>query len=362
MRRQDFHFDLPEELIAQAPLAERSGSRLLVLDGVSGAVDHRRFDALPTLLEAGDLLIFNDTRVIPARLHGRKDSGGRVEVLVERIESDREVLVQLRASKSPRSGTGLVLGTDRGEGFAAEMIGRDDDLFRLRFPAGETVTGLLDRYGHVPLPPYIEREDTAADAERYQTVYAREEGSVAAPTAGLHFDDALLDACAAAGIERAFVTLHVGAGTFQPVRVEDLAAHRMHRERYTVPVETAEAIAACRARGGRVIAVGTTVVRTLEAAARDRALENGAPTAGGGETDIFILPPYRFRVVDGLITNFHLPESTLLMLVSALAGREQVLAAYAAAVAERYRFFSYGDAMLIHPMAAAIDADARRVA
>ncbi|MEE4302409.1 MAG: tRNA preQ1(34) S-adenosylmethionine ribosyltransferase-isomerase QueA [Pseudomonadales bacterium] len=362
MRRQDFHFELPEELIAQAPLPERSSSRLLVLDGTDGAIEHHRFAALPTLLEAGDLLVFNDTRVIPARLHGRKDSGGRVEVLVERIESDRLVLAQVRASKSPKPETRLILGTDHGEGFEAEMIAREDDLFRLRFPAGETVTALLDRFGHVPLPPYIERADTAEDAERYQTVYAREGGSVAAPTAGLHFDAALLEACAQHGIERAFVTLHVGAGTFQPVRVDDLAAHRMHSERYTVPPETAAAIAACRARGGRVIAVGTTVVRTLEAAARDRALEAGAPVAGGGETDIFILPPYRFRVIDGLITNFHLPESTLLMLVSALAGREQVLAAYETAVAERYRFFSYGDAMLIRPMATALDEDARRPA
>lgn len=359
MRRQDFHFELPEELIAQAPLPERSGSRLLALNGADGAVQHHRFAALPSLLEAGDLLVFNDTRVIPARLHGRKDSGGRVEVLVERIESDRLVLAQVRASKSPKPGTRLLLGSDRGDGFEAEMIAREDDLFRLRFPAGETVTGLLERFGHVPLPPYIERDDTADDAERYQTVYAREEGSVAAPTAGLHFDDDLLEACAERGVERAFVTLHVGAGTFQPVRVDDLAAHRMHRERYTLPAETAAAIAACRVRGGRVFAVGTTVVRTLEAAARDRGLEAGAPMPGGGETDIFILPPYRFRVVDGLVTNFHLPESTLLMLVSALAGREQVLAAYETAVAERYRFFSYGDAMLIRPMDAAIDHDAR---
>ena len=355
MRRQDFHFDLPPELVAQAPLAERAHSRLLVLDGADGTRVHARFDALPSLLAPGDLLVFNDTRVIPARLFGQKDSGGRVEVLIERIESDALALAQVRASKSPKPGTRLLLGTDRDEGFEVEMVERVGDLFRLRFPAHASVTACLDSHGHVPLPPYIERADTAADAERYQTVYAREAGSVAAPTAGLHFDDALLEACAARGIERAFVTLHVGAGTFQPVRVDDLASHRMHSERYTVPAETADAIAACRARGGRVVAVGTTVVRTLEAAARDRGLERGAPVPGGGETDIFILPPYRFRVVDGLVTNFHLPESTLLMLVSAFAGREAVLGAYETAVAERYRFFSYGDAMLVWPAPGSVD-------
>ena len=365
MRREDFRFELPEELIAQAPLAERSDSRLLVLDGGRGpgeGLGHHRFRALPELLEPGDLLVFNDTRVIPARLLGRKESGGRVEVLVERIEADDLALVQLRASKAPKPGTRLVLGTDRGAGFVAEMVAREDDLFRLRFPAGEPVTHLLDRYGHVPLPPYIERPDTAADAERYQTVYAHQPGAVAAPTAGLHFDAGLLEALADRGIERAFVTLHVGAGTFQPVREEDLSAHRMHRERYTVPPEASTAIRACRRRGRRVIAVGTTVVRTLEAAVRDRAPGDAAPRPGGGETDIFILPPFRFRVVDGLVTNFHLPESTLLMLVSALAGRERVLAAYEAAVAERYRFFSYGDAMLLWPMAEALDEAARRPA
>ena len=359
MRRQDFHFDLPEALIAQQPLAQRTHSRLLRLDGADGRVHHARFDALPELLAPGDLLVFNDTRVIPARLFGHKDSGGRVEVLVERIESEALALAQIRASKSPKPGSRLRLGTDSGEGFDVEMVERRDDLFVLRFPAERPVTAWLDLAGHVPLPPYIERADEDADRERYQTVYARSAGAVAAPTAGLHFDDALLAACADAGIERAFVTLHVGAGTFQPIRVDDIEQHQMHAERYTLPEVTAEAIAACRRRGGRVIAVGTTVVRTLESAAQDFGVADGAPLPGERETEIFIRPGFRFRAVDGLITNFHLPESTLLMLVSAFAGRESVLAAYEVAVAERYRFFSYGDAMLIWPEPAALDDDAR---
>jgi len=363
MRREDFAFDLPEELIAQTPAQARTASRLLEVDGASAtAPADRAFSDLPGALRAGDLLVFNDTRVFPARLHGAKDSGGRVEVLVERIETRGRVLAQVRASKSPKPGTRLQLGTDRDAGFSAEMIEREGDLFRLQFPTERATLEWLDAYGHVPLPPYIERSDTEEDASRYQTVYAREEGSVAAPTAGLHFDDALLEQLARGGVEQAFVTLHVGAGTFQPIRVDDLEAHRMHAERYTLPAATAEAIAACRARGGRVIAVGTTVVRTLEAVARIEGTVAGAPPASSGETEIFIRPPYRFRVVDGLITNFHLPESTLLMLVSAFAGRERVLAAYAHAVAERYRFFSYGDVMLLWPSADAVDADARAVA
>ena len=363
MRREDFAFDLPEELIAQTPARTRTASRLLLVDGAgaSAPVD-RVFADLPGALRAGDLLVFNDTRVFPARLHGVKDSGGRVEVLVERIEAGGRVLAQIRASKSPRPGTRLQLGTDRDAGFAAEMVEREGDLFRLQFPTGCASLEWLERYGHIPLPPYIARSDTDDDAARYQTVYAREEGSVAAPTAGLHFDEELLAVLAREGVDQAFVTLHVGAGTFQPIRVDDLDAHRMHAERYSLPAATATASAACRARGGRVIAVGTTVVRTLEAAARLEGTVAGAPRACSGETQIFIRPPYRFRVVDGLITNFHLPESTLLMLVSAFVGRERVLSAYAHAVAARYRFFSYGDAMLLWPSADAVDTAARAVA
>lgn len=338
MRRQDFHFDLPPELIAQQPAAERGGSRLLLLDGADGTRRDLAFRDLPGLLRRGDLLVFNDTRVIPARLFGRKESGGQVEVLVERIVGDDRVLAHVRASKSPKPGTWLTL-----EGaLEVESLGRAGDLFELRFP-GPALT-LLKQYGRMPLPPYIERDAAAQDGERYQTVYARREGAVAAPTAGLHFDDAMLAQLAAQGIERAFVTLHVGAGTFQPVRVDDIREHVMHHEYLEVPAETCAAIAATRARGGRVVAVGTTVVRSLESAARGGALEPFA-----GETDIFIYPGYEFRVVDALITNFHLPESTLLMLVSAFAGYDHVMAAYRHAVQQRYRFFSYGDAMFILP-------------
>ncbi|PKM43490.1 MAG: tRNA preQ1(34) S-adenosylmethionine ribosyltransferase-isomerase QueA [Gammaproteobacteria bacterium HGW-Gammaproteobacteria-1] len=341
MRRQDFHFDLPPELIAQHPAAERGGSRLLLLDGADGARRDLAFRELPGLLRRGDLLVFNDTRVIPARLFGRKDSGGQVEVLVERIVGEDRVLAHVRASKAPKPGTWLTL-----EGaLEVEMLARDGDLFELRFPG--PVLPLLKRHGRMPLPPYIERDAAEQDGERYQTVYARREGAVAAPTAGLHFDDAMLAQLAAQGIERAFVTLHVGAGTFQPVRVDDIRDHVMHHEYLEVPPETCAAIAAARARGGRVVAVGTTVVRSLESAARGGAL---APFAG--ETDIFIHPGYEFRVVDALLTNFHLPESTLLMLVCAFAGYDNVMAAYRHAVAQRYRFFSYGDAMFVLPKVA----------
>jgi S-adenosylmethionine:tRNA ribosyltransferase-isomerase len=339
MRRQDFHFDLPPELIAQHPAAERGGSRLLLLDGADGGA--RRdlaFRELPGLLRRGDLLVFNDTRVIPARLFGHKDSGGQVEVLVERIVGEERVLAHVRASKAPKPGTWLTL-----EGaLEVEMLGRAGDLFELRFHG--PVLPLLKRHGRMPLPPYIERDAAQQDGERYQTVYARREGAVAAPTAGLHFDDAMLAQLAAQGIERAFVTLHVGAGTFQPVRVDDIRDHVMHHEYLEVPAATCAAIHATRARGGRVVAVGTTVVRSLESAARGGAL---APFAG--ETDIFIHPGYEFRVVDALLTNFHLPESTLLMLVCAFAGYDNVMAAYRHAVEQRYRFFSYGDAMFVLP-------------
>ena len=339
MRRQDFRYELPPELIAQHPPAERSASRLMVLDRAGGRVSHRGVRDLPDLLAPGDLLVFNDTRVIPARLLGRKETGGRVEVLVERLRGGREVLAQVRASKSPRPGTRLLLEG----GAAARVTGREEDFFVLAFEGDEPVAALLERIGHVPLPPYIARPDAGVDRERYQTVYARRAGAVAAPTAGLHFDEPLLEALRARGLALGWVTLHVGAGTFQPVRVDDIREHRMHREWIEVGEAVCRQVAETRARGGRVVAVGTTSVRCLETAAG----EDGVLRPFTGETDIFIYPGYRFRVVDALVTNFHLPESTLLMLVCAFAGTEAVLAAYREAVARRYRFFSYGDAMLV---------------
>ncbi|MGD9943006.1 MAG: tRNA preQ1(34) S-adenosylmethionine ribosyltransferase-isomerase QueA [Burkholderiaceae bacterium] len=335
MRLSDFDFDLPPELIAQHPSAERTQSRLLQV-GADGLQD-RRFDELPSLLAAGDLLVFNDTRVLRARLFGAKATGGRFEALVERVVGEHEALVQLRVSKPPRPGTRLRWGVG-----GAEVIERASEFWRLRFD--EPVLQLLEREGQLPLPPYIEHTPDSDDERRYQTVYAREPGSVAAPTAGLHFDDALLQRLRTGGVETAFVTLHVGAGTFQPVRVDDLSQHRMHAERYTVPPAAAAAIAAARRRGARVIAVGTTSLRTLESAA---AATPGEVDTGSGETRLFITPGYRFRVVDRLITNFHLPRSTLLMLVSAFAGVERIRAAYRHAIAGGYRFFSYGDAMIL---------------
>lgn len=336
MRVADFHFDLPEALIARHPLAERRASRLLVLDGPTGSLAHRHFTDLLEYLRPGDLMVFNNTRVIPARLFGRKASGGRVEVLVERVLDGHRVLAHVRASKPPKPGT--VIDIDGGA--RAEMLARHDSLFELSF--AEEVLPLLERVGHMPLPPYIDRPDEDADRERYQTVYAERAGAVAAPTAGLHFDEEMLAAIRARGVEQAFVTLHVGAGTFQPVRVEKVEEHRMHHEWLEVGQDVVDAVAACRARGGRVIAVGTTSVRSLESAARD-----GVFKAFSGDTDIFLYPGRPFHVVDALVTNFHLPESTLLMLVSAFAGYPETMAAYAAAVAEGYRFFSYGDAMFI---------------
>ena len=337
----DFDYTLPTELIAQAPLPERSASRLLVVEPQQGAAPRLTdsvFSALAERVNPGDLLVFNDTRVIHARLHGVKDSGGQVEVLIERPVGPHEALAQVRASKSPKTGSRLRLA----DAFEVEVLGRVGEFFHLRFPAGEDLLALLERHGKLPLPPYIQRAAGEADESRYQTVYAREPGSVAAPTAGLHFDDALLERIAARGAKCAWLTLHVGAGTFQPVRVDDLGEHRMHRERYVIPQETVDAIAATRAAGGRVIAVGTTSMRALEAATQDGPLE-----AGSGETEIFILPGFRFQVVDALITNFHLPKSTLMMLVSAFAGMDSIRCAYAHAVEARYRFFSYGDAMFI---------------
>jgi len=333
----DFDFELPPELIAQHPAADRSASRLL--DGTGPAPVDRTFRDLPALLMPGDLLVFNDTRVIKARLFGRKASGGAVELLVERIGPGCAVWAHLRASKSPRAGTGLRLA----DAFDAEVLGRggpDGSLFHLRFPSDPLA--LLDAHGHVPLPPYITHADGADDVARYQTVFAARPGAVAAPTAALHFDAGVLDALRGRGVQTARVTLHVGAGTFQPVRSEKLADHRMHSEWYEVGADTVAAVRATRAAGGRVVAAGTTTVRSLESAARGGALQ-----ATSGETDIFITPGFEFKVVDRLLTNFHLPRSTLLMLISAFAGHAKVHALYRHAIAERYRFFSYGDAMLL---------------
>ena len=340
----DFDFALPAELIAQAPAPERSASRLLVAvragrSAASGLCD-RMFADLPDLLDSRDLIIFNNTRVIRARLAGRKESGGKVEVMIERITGAHEALAQIRASHSPRPGSSILIGDER-----LTVLDRDERLFRLRLEGAGTLNAFLERHGEIPLPPYIARPATADDAARYQTVYAREPGAVAAPTAGLHFDAPMLDALAGRGIASAFVTLHVGAGTFLPVQSEDLGAHRMHAERFELPRATIDAISAARARGGRVVAVGTTTLRALESAAA--VAEDGALVAGPAETSIFITPGFRFRVVDLLLTNFHLPRSTLLMLVSAFAGYDAIRAAYAHAIAERYRFFSYGDAMLL---------------
>ncbi|HFC54180.1 MAG TPA: tRNA preQ1(34) S-adenosylmethionine ribosyltransferase-isomerase QueA [Gammaproteobacteria bacterium] len=338
MQRSQFHFDLPPGLIAQYPPARRGGSRLLHLPARGGVRD-LRFRDLPDLLESGDLLVFNDTRVIPARLQGVKSAtGGRVELLVERVLDDHRALVHLRASKAPRGGTRLLL---EGE-LEAEVEGREGDLFLLRFLDPRSVATLLERFGRMPLPPYIERQVQELDQERYQTVYARRDGAVAAPTAGLHFDEEMLRRIKAMEVETAFVTLHVGAGTFQPVRVDDIGQHRMHSEYAEVTAEVCGQVRRVREGGGRIVAVGTTVVRTLESAAGDGGVEPFK-----GETDIFIRPGYRFRVVDALLTNFHLPESTLLMLVCAFAGQERVMSAYRHAVEQRYRFFSYGDAMFL---------------
>ena len=329
----DFDFALPPELIAQHPAPERSGSRLL--DGSGAAPVDRTFRDLPALLREGDLLVFNDTQVVKARLFGEKPSGGKLELLIERVLPDGTVAAHMKVSKKPRAGTVLRMAG----GFEAELLGRwpepQGPLFHLRLSSD--AYALMAAYGHVPLPPYVTHADTAEDESRYQTVFAKNPGAVAAPTAALHFDDALLAAIDARGARRACVTLHVGAGTFQPVKTESLADHVMHRERYHVPPETVQAIADCRARGGRVVAVGTTSVRTLESWAG-----SGEPS---GDTGIFITPGFGFKVVDALITNFHLPRSTLMMLVSAFAGYERVMALYAHAVQQRYRFFSYGDAM-----------------
>jgi S-adenosylmethionine:tRNA ribosyltransferase-isomerase len=333
VRLSDFDYRLPDELIAQHPAAERTASRLLHLDGRTGEMRDRMFLDMVELLDPGDVLVVNDTRVIKARLHGRKDSGGEVEVLVERVLDAHRALAQVRASKSPKAGRKLLLSG----GIEAEVLGRRDEFFELRFD--DDVLDTLARHGEVPLPPYIPHAAYGGDESRYQTVYARVPGAVAAPTAGLHFDEELLGALDAKGVKRAPLTLHVGAGTFQPVRVDDVSRHVMHSEWYGIPQETVDAIANAK---GRVVAVGTTALRALESAAA-----SGELKAGTAETRLFIMPGYRFQVVERLITNFHLPKSTLLMLVSAFAGAENIKRAYAHAVAGRYRFFSYGDAMLL---------------
>jgi len=337
LKRSDFHFDLPPGLIAQQPLERRSDSRLLQLTLLDGSLSDLQFRDLPALLRAGDLLVFNDTRVIPARLFAHKETGGKVEILLERLLSDRECMAQLKVSKAPRAGTFLTLE----DGSALEVVGRQAEFFQLTLAAGG-FQRLFEKQGHMPLPPYITRGDTSADRERYQTVYARRPGAVAAPTAGLHFDQELLADIDRRGVQRLSVTLHVGAGTFQPVRTENIEEHRMHAEYLEVSEEVCEAAVRTRQAGGRVIAVGTTTVRSLETAAANGKLEPYA-----ADSKIFIYPGYEFKAIDGLITNFHLPESTLLMLVSALAGMEQTRAAYRHAVSQQYRFFSYGDAMLV---------------
>lgn len=344
MKRQDFYFDLPEELIAQAPAKERTGSRLLVIEA-DGELSDKQFPDILDYVQPNDCLIFNNTKVIPARLFGQKHSGGKVEFLVERILDDRRVLTHIRSSNAPKAGAKIRIEDQ----YEVEVLGRDEALFEVAFELqpGETALSIIEACGHMPLPPYIERADVEEDKTRYQTVYSSKPGAVAAPTAGLHFDEALLESIRQKVATIGFVTLHVGAGTFKPVQVEDISEHRMHSEVIEVLPETVELIQRTKANGGRVFAIGTTSVRSLESAAT--LSEGGKLAPYQGETDIFITPGYEFKVVDVLLTNFHLPESTLIMLVSALAGYEKTMQAYHHAVEEKYRFFSYGDAMLVHP-------------
>jgi S-adenosylmethionine:tRNA ribosyltransferase-isomerase len=339
MNRQDFDYQLPAELIAQHPAQQRSSSRLLQLGRANGKIAHRQFTDLLELVESNDLLVFNDTRVIPARLFGEKDTGGKVEVLIERLTGGTRGIAQIRASKAPKAGAEIRLP----EGLALKVIDRIDDMYLIESVGEMSLPMILQAVGHIPLPPYIERGDEQEDRERYQTVYSKREGAVAAPTAGLHFDEVLLEKLADKGAQFAFVTLHVGAGTFQPVRVDDLAEHVMHSEYAEVSSQVCNQVRETKARGGRVIAIGTTAVRCLETA---------SPAPGWiepyyGDTELFITPGYRFKNVDAMLTNFHLPESTLLMLVSAFAGVDNTKAAYSAAIAEQYRFYSYGDATFI---------------
>lgn len=339
MQLKDFDYELPDELIARYPTAERSASRLLCLNRQDGQVQHKHFFELIDFLNSNDLLVFNNTKVIKARMFGQKETGGKVEILIERILKDKEVLAHVRASKSPKEKS-FIYFTDE---IKAEVLGRNGDLFHLNFHSKKNMLSILDKVGHIPLPPYIDRADELTDTERYQTVYAKVSGSVAAPTAGLHFDETLLEKIKAKGLDCAYVTLHVGAGTFQPVRAEDITQHKMHAELIDVNEEVCEKIKKTKERGGRIIAVGTTTVRCLETASR-----TGSITPYQGETDIFIYPGFKFNCIDAMVTNFHLPQSSLLMLISAFAGYETIKNTYAVAIKEKYRFFSYGDAMFIY--------------
>ncbi len=338
MKKSDFNYLLPESLIAQRPLAKRNASRLLCMNRDTGEISDRQFIDFIDLISDRDLLVFNDTKVIPARLYGKKDSGGKVEILIERIVDEHHAIAHIKASKAPKAGTLIELAHD----YCCEVQGRADDLFELEFKGKHAVLTILTKIGHIPLPPYITRADDESDLSRYQTVFAKQEGAVAAPTAGLHFDEVLLEKIKAKGVQTAFVTLHVGSGTFQPVRVENLAEHIMHKEYFVVPPEIIEAVQQTKARGGRVIAIGTTAVRALESASK-----TGQLKPCFGDTDLFITPGYEFKSVDAMLTNFHLPESTLLMLVSAFAGYQSIMDAYQHAIDQYYRFFSYGDAMFL---------------
>lgn len=343
MKLSDFHFDLPDNLIARYPKESRTASRLLHLDGKTGQVEHRMFTDLLDWVESGDVLIFNNTRVIPARLLGQKASGGKVEVLVERIIDDYRVLAHVKASKSPKPGTILIME----QKIELQMESRQGDLFRLKLLNAQPILPLLEQYGHMPLPPYIDRPDETSDKERYQTVYNAKPGAVAAPTAGLHFDDGMLTGLKNKGVKIEFVTLHVGAGTFQPVRVDNITEHKMHSEYAEVPQSVVDAVLTAKQTGKRVIAVGTTSVRSLESAAKAALEQQTSLQPFFSDTDIFIYPGYQFQIVDAMVTNFHLPESTLIMLISAFAGRDNIMNAYQQAIEQEYRFFSYGDAMLI---------------
>ena len=338
MKKSDFNYFLPENLIAQVPLPQRTASRLLMLNRQTGAIQDGQFTDFIDLISPNDLLVLNNTKVIAARLFGEKSTGGKIEILIERVLNDKQALAHIRSSKSPKAGAIIALDKD----YSCEVLGREDDLFHVSFNGEKSVLDILAEIGHIPLPPYIQRADEESDLTRYQTVFAAQSGAVAAPTAGLHFDEDVLEKIAAKGIERAFVTLHVGSGTFQPVRVENLSEHLMHKEYFSVSQETVDAVNATRKRGGRVIAIGTTVVRSLESASRSGILE-----ASSGDTNLFIVPGYEFKSVDAMLTNFHLPESTLLMLVSAFSTYDDVMSAYQHAIEKQYRFFSYGDAMTI---------------
>lgn len=338
MKKSDFFYHLPDCLIAQKPLAERAASRLLCMDKSSGVLNDKNFIDLVSLLNENDLLVLNDTKVIPARLYGKKQTGGKVEILIERVLDEHHAVAHIRSSKSPKAGGVIELDNN----LVCTVTGRENDLFCLEFKDQYTVLDLLDQIGHIPLPPYITREDNAEDLTRYQTVFAKQQGAVAAPTAGLHFDQAMMDTLEKKGVNKTFVTLHVGSGTFQPVRVDDLSQHIMHKEYYSVSQETVEAVQQTREKGGRIVAIGTTAVRALESASKSGQLQEGF-----GDTDLFITPGYTFKSVDAMLTNFHLPESTLLMLISAFAGYDHVMHAYQHAIDQSYRFFSYGDAMFL---------------